>query len=258
MHPTHPSDPTPRTLERAAGALSYTDEGEGEVLLAVPGLPGSARDFRWLAPALTDHMRVVRVTLPGFGASARSGHRGMTIAERAAPVLELISALKLPPVTLLGHSSGATVVAHLGRHHPAQVRRCVLVASPGPEPHYPRAVYRRLAPLFARRAGRLALTPLQRGLYRAFGFPRSLTDRERMFTTLDAAACDFDAHADNVRALTQPTLLCWAQDDRLIPARLSEALAALAPEGPRLCFEQGGHNLQKTQALEIAEAIRAL
>lgn len=258
MQPTHPSDPPSRTLERAEGPLSYTDEGEGEVLVAVPGLPGSARDFRWLAPALTPHMRVVRVTLPGFGRSARAGHRGMSIADRAAPVLDLMEALNLPPVTILGHSSGATVAAHLAYHAPHRVRRCVLVAPPGPQPHYPRSFYRRLAPLFSSRAGRVALTPLQRGLYRAFGFPRALTDRERMFTTLDAAACDFAAYADTVRALTQPTLLCWALDDRLIPAARFEALAELAPAGPRLRFEQGGHNLQKTRALEIAEAIAAL
>ncbi len=55
-----PSDP-PRQLVRLAGGLAaFSDEGEGPSVLAVHGLPGSGRDFRWLAPRLSPFARVPR------------------------------------------------------------------------------------------------------------------------------------------------------------------------------------------------------
>ncbi len=103
--------------------------------------------------------------------------------------------------------------------------------------------------------GRIILAPLQRWVYTAAGFPSSLTDAQRVFTTLDASALDFERHRRDLARITQPTLVAWAQDDRIIPASRFEALEALVPSGPRLRFESGGHNIQKTRATEIGRAI---
>ena len=67
MRPEHPSDPPLRQLAKEAGALSYTDEGTGVPLVCLHGGPGSVRDFRWIAPVLTEHFRVIRTEQPGFG-----------------------------------------------------------------------------------------------------------------------------------------------------------------------------------------------
>ena len=52
-----------------------------------------------------------------------------------------------------------------------------------------------------------------------------------------------------------PTLLAWANDDPVIPAQTFQALADAVPAGPRLEFADGGHNVQKTYATAIADAI---
>ncbi len=259
MHPETPSDPPRQTMAYGDGVLAWTDEGQGaEVILAIPGLPGSVRDFRWLAPALLPDVRLVRVELPGFGHSSRQGWSGMAVPERARAVLALMDGLGLESVHLLSHSAGGMVVSHLAATAPQRVRSCSLLASPGPRPHYPLAVYRALASLFAWPLGRALMHPLQRILYKAVGFPSYLTDEERMYTTLDASANNFEAHGRAVSAITQPLLMAWARDDRLIPVDIFEALEALAPQGPKLRFDEGGHNIQKTHALEIAAAIKAL
>lgn len=87
------------------------------------------------------------------------------------------------------------------------------------------------------------------------GFPGHLSDDERLFTTLDAAMASFDLHAENVRNIECPCMTAWAEDDHLIPAPIFEALDDALPQGPRLRFSEGGHNIQKTQAVEIANAI---
>lgn len=256
MHPETPSDPPRKFIDYKGLPLAYSDEGEGpRTIVAVHGLPGSIRDFRWLAPALDESFRFIRVELPGFGQSARKGHVGMTIAERAAAVRELLRRLDIHSIALLGLSSGGTVVSHLAHHHPELVRSCAFIAANGPIAHYPVGVYNAFARLLAYRAGRVAMRPVFRRIYRYFGFPKTLTDAELLFTTLDAAATDFAQYRTNLSAMSQPCLVAWSSDDAIISSELFEQLEEIVPEGPRLRYMSGGHNLQKTKANEIAEAL---
>ena len=186
-------------LDYEGTPLAYIDQGTGPVtVVAVPGLPGSTRDFRWLAPELTPRLRVIRVDLPGYGHSPRPRFDGMTTGQRAEPVRALITALDLAPVVLLGHSAGGTVVAHLSRHHPALVRCCVLLAPPGPTPHYSQRLMRAAAPALHLPGARMLLYPIARRAFAAAGFPSYLTDDERAHTVLDDAVCDFAEHAENL------------------------------------------------------------
>lgn len=102
---------------------------------------------------------------------------------------------------------------------------------------------------------RTVLAPAIRRLYAMQGFPSYLTDDERAFALLDAAAFDFAEHRANLAGMRAPTLVAWATDDPVIPASTFESLGAMVPAGPRLEFRDGGHNVQKTHAVEIAQAI---
>lgn len=249
-----PSDPPVRFV----GDLAYTDEGTGDVtIVAVPGLPGSGRDYRWLAPALSEHHRVIRVDPPGYGASPRTKWAGMSTADRADAVCELIDHLDVSPVVLIGHSAGGAVVAHIAAHRPNQVAACVLISATGPTAHLARAPMHLLAQPLRLAPVRTVLAPAIRRLYAMQGFPRYLTDDERAFALLDAAALDFGQHRANLAALRSPTMVAWATDDPVIPTQTFRALADAVPAGPRLEFPDGAHNVQKTHAVEIADAITA-
>lgn len=262
MTPETPSDPPRRRLAVPTGELVWTEEGgagpETGVFLAIPGLPGSVRDFRWLAPAIPGGRRFLRVELPGFGEADRHELRGLSSDQRAAAVEALLTELDLRELTLISHSSGALVAARLARRCPDRIDSLALLASPGPTPHYPLRTWRAKAALLRRPLGRRLLRAPMRALYSAFGFPSYLTDRELVCTSLDAAAVDFAEWRDDLRALTIPTLIASAPDDRLIAPRRTRALEELAPDGPRLRFEDGGHNIQKTRATELGEALDAL
>lgn len=248
-----PSDPRPLFLDD----LAYTDEGSGEVtVVAMPGLPGSGRDFRWLAPALRDSFRVVRLDPPGYGASARSDWSGMTTEQRAESVIALIEHLDVAPVVLVGHSAGGAVVAHIAAHHPELVRASVMISATGPQAHLARAPMQLLAQPLRLSVVRKVLAPAIRRLYALQGFPSYLTDDERAFALLDAVEVDFAAHRANLVAMRTPTMVVWATDDPVIPTATFHALAAAVPDGPRLEFGDGGHNVQKTHAVEIAQAMR--
>lgn len=257
MHPDKPSDPDRRYVEFGGEQIAYTTEGDGPTVLAVHGLPGSARDFRWIATAFSN-ARFIRVELPGYGESTRSGFVGMNIATRADTVMRVADRLRIEHAALIAHSAGGVVAAHLAARHPERFTAVALIACPGPYPHPAIQLTRRLASILESKVARTLALPVQRGLYRLAGFSSSLSDDVRTYTSLDAAAQSFDDHRHNLQAMTQPTLTAWAADDRMIPNSLFEALEELVPAGPRLRFDRGGHNVQKTMATEIAREFEPL
>ena len=132
-----PSLPTSRPASRVAaelphGVVTYTDEGPADapVLIAVHGIPGSVRDFRYLAPQLLPALRVVRVDLPGFGGSAPVADAIRTLRGRARVVVALADVLGIDrfthPGPLDGRGDGAGAWPPT---HAARVRGLVLVAS---------------------------------------------------------------------------------------------------------------------------------
>lgn len=248
-----PSDPSARYVD---GTLAYTDEGRGEpVIVAIPGLPGSGRDFRWLAPLLSDRFRVVRVDPPGYGASARPTWKPMTTSDRAEAVMAVIEHLGLRETVLIGHSAGGAVVTHLARHRPQMVRACVMISATGPTAHFARHPLRLIAESLRVPLIRKMSAPAIRRLYALQGFPSYLTDDERAFALLDAAAFDFADHRANLAGMRAETLVAWSDDDPVITPATFRALASCVPPGPRLQFTDGGHNVQKTHAARIAEVI---
>ena len=71
MHPDQPSNAETQFIEMQGGVAAYTNEGSGPVIVCVHGIPGSTFDFRWLAPALSQNLSVIRIDLPGFGKNAK-------------------------------------------------------------------------------------------------------------------------------------------------------------------------------------------
>ena len=256
MHPNSPSDPAPQFVAGHGLQIAYTDEGDGPVAVALHGLPGALRDFRWLAPAVPS-LRLVRIDFPGYGSSTRSGLEATTVAQRADAVLRVLDALSIDDFSFITHSAGSMVAAEIACQLPKRVRHCAFICSPGLEPHPPVKWVRRAARPIGTPLGRAIVEPVQWALYRLSGFGW-LDRRGRVLTTLDAAAQDFDRHAENLRGMRQPTLLAWSTDDPIVPLHIARRLAEVAPMGPRLEFADGGHIIQKTYANEIGAAIEEL
>ncbi|MCK6502667.1 alpha/beta hydrolase [Myxococcota bacterium] len=258
MPPLPPSDPPRQHFDLDGLRLAFTDEGEGPAVLALHGLPGSVRDWRWLAPVLVEGgLRVVRLDLPGFGESA-AALAPARVPALAAVALRAATALGLERPWILGHSFGGAFAVEAARQGGDRVGGLALLASVGLRPH---RGYRQLpAPALLASVARLpALGTLLGAALRAAmvrgGFPRSVTtaDAERCLQIL--GGFDFDDHRGNVAALRVPTLVAWSADDPVVEAEVGDALALACPPGPRLRFDEGGHNVQKSHAGEVGAAL---
>lgn len=247
-----------RSVSLAKGPAAFVDAGLGPPVVCVHGLPGAARDFRWLIPPLARRVRLIAVDLPGFGRTPVSTAPDASPEGRAAFVLEVIDALALDRPVILGHSMGGIVAVAAVDRRPGGFRGLGLLASPGLRPH---ASFLRLP----RRSMHLAvsgpwaplLMPVARRLFAMAGF-RNYPDAALVRTIACLRETSIEAHAERLRSLALPTLAAWCEDDPLIGGAVLEELAAALPPGPRVVGPEGGHVPQRRLAPEVAEAIVVL
>jgi pimeloyl-ACP methyl ester carboxylesterase len=69
-------------------------------------------------------------------------------------------------------------------------------------------------------------------------------------------AADFALMRRAVHGPLPPALLAYARDDHIVETPVSEELARALPQARVVAFDEGGHNIQKTRAVELAAAIR--
>jgi pimeloyl-ACP methyl ester carboxylesterase len=227
----------------------------------IHGLPGSHRDFRWLAPPL-EHagVRVLRLDMPGFGGTEGSPPQLSALAEH---VLRRLDHLQLERVVLLGHSLGGPQALIAASRDPERVCGLALIASVGLRPHRGLRMTLGLPSIGLPSINRglrmpILRRPLMRVVAAAFrraGFPANLSDSEMRRSLEIVGALDFRVIHNAIEALGAPTLLVNCDDDPLVEPAIGEQLGRACPTGPRLRFSSGGHNPQKSQACEIADVL---
>lgn len=244
----------------AAGSFSYTEEGSGPVVVTVSGYPGGPRDFRWLAAALGSDVRIIRLAMPAFGNTPLATEPSAELLPRARFVARAVEALDLHDVLLVGHSMGGALAGIAATELGARVSGLALLCSIGPTPH-PGVQGRSLPTLRWLMRMPLVGWGVRRMLPRIFeqlGFPRRWSVPQLMHTIDCAVALDFAPWALRISQVPCPTLVAWGADDPLIPVAIAQALADQAPAGPRLVFTDGGHNIQKHHAVELARQLRSM
>lgn len=264
--PLPKSDPPLREARIAGARLTFTDEGAGPlVLMAVHGVPGSVRDFRYMGPPLSEFARLIRVDLPGSGGSEPRLDALRRLEARAETVLALADHLGLATFGVIGHSMGAATALVTAAAANARVSHLVLVAPIGLRPHRglrrSPAYFRRLALMLRIPGLRQLLVPAMRRHYRKKRFPgaEAMTADDFRVQTEALTAADYPLLN---RAATSPlaarTLVAYADDDHLVEPEIPAELAATIPGARALRFPDGGHVIQKNKAREIAAAIREL
>ena len=115
-----------RWLESSVGRVHYVEEGRGQPILMFHGYPTWSFLYRRVITALCDQFRCVAVDYPGFGLSDRPTGYGYTPAEHAAVVGELVRALDLRELIVLGHDWGGPIGLSVAVADPTRIAGLVL------------------------------------------------------------------------------------------------------------------------------------
>jgi pimeloyl-ACP methyl ester carboxylesterase len=211
---------------------SYTEAGEGSVLLLLHGWGCSAGTFKDLQTALAAKYRVVAVDFPGFGRSEEP-EAVWGCAEYAHWTQQFIQKLSIDAPVVLGHSFGGRIALVLNSR--IRIPKLILTGGAGlaTTNHSQKKAIAKLLPSFLKK-GRL-----REFLIHIAGSEDYKNASPKMREVLKKIlAEDLSAFAEKI---TSPTLLIWGANDRETPVTMGAALHALIPSSTLEIMEGCGH-----------------
>ena len=250
-------------------------EGSGPPVVMVHGLPGSAYDWRELAPLLAARgLHAIAYDRVGYGYSdGRPEGTRFTVDQNALELLGLLEALDLTNATVVGWSFGGATAMLAAHRDPTRIGRIVLVGSAGPgvENTQPPLVVRVLfsTPVLA---WVRAVPPAARGLRTVTsnaaysGQPQpdwwmpSLNanfGRPNTAATFRMEGSSFEGAPPDTTGLVLPILVIHGEQDLLAPIAIAHALHEHAPQSKLIVIEGGSHMLPVTHAARLADEIAA-
>ncbi|MEM9064467.1 MAG: alpha/beta fold hydrolase [Planctomycetota bacterium] len=225
-------------------------------ILLLHGTPGSASNFRTLAPAIAGTGRpVVWFDLPGFGAlTERHGepYRFETLSQRSYAdfVWRVLDTLDIEQIHAVGWSNGGAAVLYMDASRPGDVLSNTLLASVGAQSTEGSGSY-----FFehVKYGFGFATLVYGRSLLPHFGFPAptpSITGFLRNFWDTDQRPLD-----EMLSFTRTPTLILHGRHDFLVSDLAAERHHEIAPAS-RLVMLDGSHFLPFTHTSEITEIIK--
>jgi 2-hydroxymuconate-semialdehyde hydrolase len=232
------------------------DAGRGAPVLLIHGSgPGVSAWANWRGtlPALAANRRVIAPDMVGFGFTDRPAGIRYTMTTWVQQTLDLMDALDLERVDVVGNSFGGALALALAIRAPRRVRRLVLMGSVG----VPFAITPGLDAVWGYQPSLEAM----RALLDIFAFDRALVTDElarlrfeastrpgfqesfgAMFPAPRQASVDAMASAEaDIRALPHETLVIHGREDRVIPLANSLTLAQWIPNSQLHVFGHCGH-----------------
>ena len=239
------------------GCRLWTEaSGDGPPVVLVHGGPGWWDVFQDLS---LPGFRIRRWDQRGAG---RSDRRGPYTLDRFVADLETIRGPE--PVTVIGHSWGASLALQYAQRYPDHIIRLVLVSSvglDGPPPDYPARVAERLAgtpaddPWIARISTGFADSATALDHARRLNTPRFEPNHECAEALL-AELQALPARADACRRVVVPTLLIHGAED-LRPLYVTDSLLAALPNAERVVLDGVAHYPWVEDPDAFQEVVRA-
>jgi pimeloyl-ACP methyl ester carboxylesterase len=272
--------PPALTISLHGEDVGYVHAGEGPVLVLIHGVLGSRLSWARLVSLLVEDFTVIAPDLLGHGDSAKP--RGdYSLGGHAGRLRDLLDALGVERVTLVGHSLGGGVAMQFAWLFPERCERLVLVSSGGlgrdvspilRAPTLPGAAW--VLPLISNslllRGGELLARQLSRAglrsgpdleeLWRGYV---SLGDADKRRAFLATIRTVIDSRGQMISAVERlpalahiPTLLVWGARDRLIPVAHGIAAHQAIPGSRLEVFERAGHAPHLSDPARFAALLR--
>jgi len=265
-----------QTIETEGLRISYSENGAGELLVALHCSAASGAQWQRLVEHLGGEFRSITPDQWSCGASDPwPGHRAFSLAGEAAPILRLIERAA-QPVHLVGHSYGGGVALHIARVRPWAVRSLTLIEPSifhvlrcGGESE--RALFAEVAEVAQEIAEALASGDYRHGMGRFVDYwngagawttmPREawlkLTPRIGKVVLDFRALVEEPAGLADYAALRVPVLLVQGERSPAPSRRIVELLAAAVPHAQVVRIAGAGHMSPLTHAQPVNEAIAA-
>jgi pimeloyl-ACP methyl ester carboxylesterase len=232
----------------------------GEPVVLVHGLGGSAEDWRNLAPPLARAgYRIYMPDLPGFGRSERPANFSYSVRDQAHVVIGFMDAMHLDRVDLGGWSMGGWIAQIVASEIPARIQRLMLFDSAGlhVDPDWDTRLF---TPVNATEIDKLdALLMPNPPMVPGFVARDVLrVTRERSWAIQRAMASMLtgqDVTDALLPALQMPVLIVWGDLDHITPLAQGQTMVKLIPHAELDVFSGCGHLAPVQCTNEIAPKV---
>lgn len=270
MTATAPNPEVGRRIRTGTFETNVLEAGSGAPVLFIHGSgPGVSAWANWrlVIPELAKGRRVIAPDMVGFGFTDRPAGIAYTMDTWVRQALDLLDALDLPRVDLVGNSFGGALALALATRHPERVRRLVLMGSVG-------APFE-ITPGLDAVWGYTPSFETMRALLDIFAYSRALVTDELAQLRYQASirpgfqesfAAMFPAPRQRwvdamcspeaaIRALPHQTLVVHGREDQVIPLANSLTLANWIPRAQLHVFGQCGHWTQIEHAARFSKLV---
>lgn len=259
------------SVKTASGTIACAEQGQGPVALFVHGVLLNGHLWRHQLAALSDIRRCIAPDLLAHGDTEIAATQDVSVTANAGMVRELLDALHIDQVDLVGNDSGGGIAQIFAAHHPQRVRTLTLTNCDAHD-NWPPEAFKPFLEMAA--AGGLPKTLAavigDKTIYRspqalrpAYEHPERVTDEtiarylephlrtaqrtrdlERFLAAFDPShTIAVEAQLKNLQA---PTLIAWGTDDIYFDVKWADWLAATIPgtrrnvrfEGARIFFPE--------------------
>ena len=251
QHPT----PTTQYVETPSGRIAYIEVGSGPVALFVHGVLLNKHLWRHQLSELSDIRRCIALDLLAHGDTEIAPGQGLSVTANARMLVEVLDALGIDQVDVVGNDSGGGIVQIFAALNPSRIRSMTLTNCDTHDNWPPEA----FKPFLEMAAGgglpdTLNALLADKGVFRspgalgpAYENPETLTDAdidiylqpfvrsEERTRQLEQFLAAFDcshtvAVEPQLRELQAPALIVWGTDDVYFPTKWAYWLAVTLPK----------------------------
>jgi len=254
--------------------IAYYDEGSGDPIVFLHGIPTSSYLWRKIAPKFASKNRMIVLDLYGFGKSEKPLDGDYSILGYIKFLKKFFDSLKLKKVTIVAHDFGGIISLGYALQYPKTINKLVLSSTTIYDDHlgimemmFKNRLMARLSTIFTTRYSFNSM--ISRGL----DDPSNLSkkDREEYFKPFKKmsgrvgiekamSSCTNLQYIKNwqrkLPKFTVPTLIIYGNSDRYILKEHMERLSEDLPNAKLTLLEKAGHLLQEDKPIKFTRIVK--
>ena len=249
--------------------LHSEEEGSGPPLLLIHGFGASSYSWRAVRSELARTNQVIAIDLKGFGRSDKPLDDDYAAHDQAKLLVRFLDRRGIQEVSVAGHSFGGAIALslalELNRKHPGRLKKLILVDGVAYEQGLPPALHVLRTPYIGPASAAVIPPILQStaGLVLAYKDSSKITqesidayarpmheagNRHALVRTAEKIIPEYiNILTFQYRTISQPALLIWCREDRIVPLAVGQRLARELPYARLEVVETCGHVPQEEE-----------
>ena len=259
-----------RAAEIGERFVSYIDEGAGEPVILIHGIPTWGYLWHKLIPVLSEQNRVIAPDLIGFGYSDKSDNFDRSIARQTEMIDALMEKMGIEQANIVAHDIGGGVALRLATLYPHRVNKLCVMNSVSydswaieamiqlghPSAYYMASASTTVATLRQMLKQGFAETPddeVLDGIFAPYSTEVGKLSLIRNATALNTNLTTEITHL--LHKIEARTLILWGMDDKFQLLKFGKRLSDDIPNAKLIQIKDAGHFVMLDQPEEVADHV---